>query len=231
MARTNVPVTDLQPTKAAYTTALTGTHNDLVYTAKIAGPGGNSIQITYVVSGASTPLTIAVSGFSIVVNVATSGASAATSTSAQVKAAVEANSDAAALVTLAHASANDGTGVVTALSVQSLSGGRLSTAQPTLVNGDATNDHYYTSNSGQEVIEVVSTDGSDQTVTVQFAPAAAGGVQAVSGYAETIPAGTTRIIGPFSKSKYNQNAAGDVHFDPSVSNTLDFRAYRTTKVT
>lgn len=231
MARTLVPVTDLGAAEASYTTALTGTHNDLVYTAKVAGPGGNSIQIVYVDPGGVTAtLAVTVSGFVITVSLGRA-ASAINTTGALLKAAVEANRDAAALVTLAYDTGNDGTGLVTALTVQSLTGGRLSVAQPALTNGDATNDHYFTGNTGQEVIEVVSSDGGDQTVTVQYAPGAAGGVQAVSGYAETIPAGTTRIIGPFSKSKYNQNAAGDVHFDPSVSNTLDFRAYRLVKAT
>lgn len=231
MARTVVPVTSVTPTFAAYTTALTGTNNDLVLTAKVAGPGGNSITITYTVAGANTPLTVVVSGFAINVNVATSAGSAATSTSAQIKAALEANSDASSLVSVAHAASNDGTGVVTALSVQSLAGGGLQTTQPSQVNGDSTNKHYFTGNTGQEIIEVVSSDGSTQTVTVQYSPQAAGQVVAVTAPTESIPAGGTRYLGPFARSKFNQNASGDVYFDPSVSTNLKFRVLRIVKIT
>jgi hypothetical protein len=47
MARTIVPVTDATPTKASLTTALTGTNNDLIFTAKSGGQWGNSIQVEY----------------------------------------------------------------------------------------------------------------------------------------------------------------------------------------
>lgn len=106
----------------ALTTALTGTNNDLTYTAKRGGatPG---ITVQYVVSGASTPLSVVTTGKAIVVNVATDGSSAATSTAAQVAAAVAANFTAGALVTVANAPGNDGTGVVTAMAASPLTGG------------------------------------------------------------------------------------------------------------
>ena len=112
------------PEAATYTTNLTGTNNDLTYTAKSKSTSGNSVTITYVVAGANTPLTVSVTGNAITVNVATNGSSAATSTAAQVQAAVAASSPAAALVSAANATGNDGTGVVTAMSVQTLTGGR-----------------------------------------------------------------------------------------------------------
>jgi len=108
---------------ASLTTALTGTNNDLVYDALGRGTGGNSVTVTYVVAGASTALTVSVSGNAITVNVATDGASAATSTAAQVAAAVAASAPATALVRVSNAAGNDGTGVVTAMSVTSLAGG------------------------------------------------------------------------------------------------------------
>lgn len=108
---------------ATLTTALTGTNNDLVYTSKLPGTDGNSISVTYVVAGASTPLSVSVSGNDITVNVATDGSSVATSTAAQVAAAIAALPAAAALVNTANAASNDGTGVVTALSKTSLASG------------------------------------------------------------------------------------------------------------
>lgn len=108
---------------ATLTTNLTGTNNDLKYSARKVGTGGNAITVTYVVAGASTPLSVSVATNAITVNVATNGSSAATSTAAQVEAAVEASAAASALVTVDNATGNDGTGVVTALASTPLTGG------------------------------------------------------------------------------------------------------------
>lgn len=107
---------------AALTTALTGTNNDLTYTAKRGGaaPG---LTVTYVVAGVSTPLSVVTTNKAVVVNVATNGSSAATSTAAQVAAAVAADFTANSLMSVANAPGNDGTGVVTAMSVATLTGG------------------------------------------------------------------------------------------------------------
>ncbi len=113
--------------KASYTTNLTGTNNDLTYTAKNTGTDGNSTTIRYVVAGVSTPLSVSVTGSAITVNVATNGSSAATSTAAQVRTAVLASAPALALVDVENATGNDGTGVVTALAVTNLAGGMAST--------------------------------------------------------------------------------------------------------
>lgn len=108
---------------AAFTTALAGTNNDLTYRAKTFGVGGNTATIRYVVAGVSTPLTVSVTGSAVTVNVATNGSSAATSTASQVLAAVNASAPAAALMTASLADGNDGTGVVTAMTAQTLAGG------------------------------------------------------------------------------------------------------------
>lgn len=225
MARTLVPVTDLAPAKATHTTALSGSNNDLVFTALHAGPGGNSIRIRYVVAGNNTPLTVVVEGLDITVNVATNGAGAATSTATQVKTALDANPDVKKLITTALAASNDGTGVVAAFSFTNLAAGALGITEPALTNGDATNDHYFTGNDGHVVLEVVSSDGGAQTVTFHLNPLLVPGI-APQSVVESIPAGATKRLGPFSQARYNQNAAKDVYFDPSVSNTLDFRACR-----
>lgn len=225
MARVLVPTTDLTPPKATLTTALTGTNNDLVFTAKQGGPGGNSIRVEYIVAGTNTLLSIAVRGYDITVNVATDGAGAATSTASQVKSALEANADATRLITIALAAANDGTGVVTALTLTALAGGSLATTPPSLTDGDATNGHFITAADDLTFVEVVSSDASSRTVTVEFSPHYAPLVD-VPGDVTTIPAGATRLLGPFSPSAFHQNAARDVYFTPSISSTLDFRAYR-----
>jgi hypothetical protein len=230
MARTLVPTTTLTPPKATLTTSISGTNNDLVYTAKTGGPAGNSIRIQYVVSGTSTAFALAVQGFDIVVTSATDGGGAATTTSAALKSAIEASFDASRLVTVAHAASNDGTGVLATLAATALAGGSLQTSQPSLTNGDATNDHYFTGNDGLTVIEVVSSDAGAQTVSVLYSPNYAP-IATVAAQSESIAAGATRILGPFSKSAFDQNASGDVYFDPSVSNTLDFRVYKIVQAT
>lgn len=109
--------------RASLTTALAGTNNDLVWRALHAGAAGNNIRIRYVVAGVSTPLSVSVSGNDITVNVATNGASAATSTAAQVRAAVEGHATAGKMVFAQNAGADDGTGVVAALAFTNLAGG------------------------------------------------------------------------------------------------------------
>lgn len=112
---------------ASVTTALTGSNNDLKFTHKSSAAryaAGNSVRVRYVVAGNSTPLTVSVSDNDITVNVATDSGGAATSTAAQVKAAIDASTPAAALVSVANAAGNDGTGVVTALAYTSLAGGQ-----------------------------------------------------------------------------------------------------------
>lgn len=108
---------------ASLTTALAGANNDLVFTAKTAGTGGNAITVAIVVAGANTPLSVGVVGNAITINSATSAGSAATSTAAQVKAAVDASGPASALVAVALAPGNDGTGVVAAQGATNLTGG------------------------------------------------------------------------------------------------------------
>jgi hypothetical protein len=228
MARVLVPVTSLTPPKAALTTAITGTNNDLVFTAKVGGPAGNSIRVQYVVAGASTPLTISVQGFDIIVNVATSAGSAATSTSAEIKSALDANFDVTRLITVAHAASNDGTGVVAAMSITALAGGSLQVTPPTQINGDATNGHYFTANDGLTTLEVVSSDAGAQTVSILYSPYYAP-IATVASQVESVPAGATRRIGPFLSTAFDQNSTNDVYFNCSVSTNLKFRAYTTVR--
>lgn len=230
MTRVLVPVTDIAPTKAALTTALTGTNNDLVFTARSGGTWGNAIQVAYIdPGGVSADPSVVVSGFLITVNLGRA-ASAINTTAARVQSLIESSLDASKLVTVANASANDGSGLVTALTATSLTGGTYSVVQPSLTNGDATNDHYVTGNDGRVVVEVVSSDAGVQTVTIKRAASGLPGVT-LPDEVVSVGIGATREMGPFPASEFNQNSAGDVYFDPSVSNTLDFRAYRVTRVT
>lgn len=106
------------------TTAFTGTNNDILFMAVIPGAVGDAITITFVdPPGNNVPLSVDVVDDAITVTLATDGSSTITSTAAQVIALIEADDDASALVTAANAPANDGTGVVTALSSTPLADG------------------------------------------------------------------------------------------------------------
>lgn len=108
---------------ASLTTALAGANNDLTFTAKSSGTGGNAITVAIVVAGNNTALSVGVAGNAITINSATNGAGAATSTASQVLAAVQASGPASALVAVQLAPGNDGSGVVAAMGPTNLSGG------------------------------------------------------------------------------------------------------------
>lgn len=111
-------------------TALTGSNNDLDFVAKAGGSGGLAITVAYVNPAANNAaLSVAVSSNAITVNLATGSGGAITSTAAQIKAAIDAYPAAAALVQVANAPSNDGTGVVIALSPTNL--GDISGTSPT----------------------------------------------------------------------------------------------------
>ena len=109
---------------ASLSTNLTGSNNDLTFTARTAGVAGNSITIRYVDPAAnSASISVSRSGTAITVSLATNGGGSITSTAAQVKAAIEASLYANALVSIANKAANDGTGVVTAMAATALASG------------------------------------------------------------------------------------------------------------
>jgi len=115
-------------TKATLTTALTGTNNDLTFTAVQPGADGNSITVSYVNAGGTTPLSVDLQRplngpvRAVVVTLATTTGTI-TSTAAQVAAAVNGHARAQNHVQAANAAGNDGTGVVTAMAATALSGG------------------------------------------------------------------------------------------------------------
>lgn len=228
MTRVVVPVTDAAPAAAALTTALSGADNDLTFTARAGGQWGNDIQIAYVDPGgvAASP-SVVVAGFLITVNLGRA-ASAINTTAQRVITLIRSSADARALVDVELAVGSDGSGLVTAMAATPLTGGIFGVEQPTLVNGDAVNGHYFTGNDGRIILEVVATTTSDQTVTIRRAAVALPGAN-LEDEVVTIPAGETWELGPFPASEFNQNSAGDVYFDPSWSDVLDFRAYRVTR--
>lgn len=107
---------------SSLTTAMAGANNDLVFTAKTKGVSGDEITITLVNPGEETATeSVEVTGTDIVVTLRS--VSATLSTAAQVKAAIEADDDANALVTVAFAGADTGAGNVIALAETPLASG------------------------------------------------------------------------------------------------------------
>ena len=89
---------------------------------------------------------------------------------------------------------------------------------------DATNKHYFV-NADRVYLEVISTDAGAQSVGIVFAPSSTVDGVSLSNKSVAVPAGATRLIGPFPAVYYNQ-AASQVFIDPSISTTLQFRAYQ-----
>jgi len=122
-------------TQASLTTALTGTNNDLKFTAYDSktwyGTLGNAITIAYVNAGASKPLAITVSGSAISVQLATNGSSVITSTANDILAAINADATTSKMVVATLAAGNTGAGVVTALTATHLASGANGTNQVT----------------------------------------------------------------------------------------------------
>jgi flagellin len=114
---------------AAATNLTGGTNNDLVFTdaRQDAGASDTAVTVTYAVGGANTALSATVNGSNITFNLATDAAGVATTTAAQLTAAITggAGTFAAAkqLVSAANATGNDGTGTLAATTSSSLSGG------------------------------------------------------------------------------------------------------------
>jgi len=112
------------PVAASLTTALAGDDNDLVFTAKVSGAAGNDIAIAYVdPADNDKELAVTVAGKAITVSLATGPAGAITSTAAEIQAAIEDTPAASALVSVADADGNDGTGVVAAMALTPLANG------------------------------------------------------------------------------------------------------------
>lgn len=106
-----------------------GDDNALLFTAVLYGDAQNAITIAYVDPGANNAsLSVAVTSKAITVSLATDSEGVITSTAAQVRTAVLAHGEAAALVAVTidasdTGSADDGSGVVTAMAAAALTGG------------------------------------------------------------------------------------------------------------
>lgn len=112
-------VDPLSNVQATLTTALTGADNDLVFTALQPGAAGNAISIRYIDPAENdVELSVVFNGSLISVTLATGVAGAIESTSSDIAAAL-----ASYFSSIENAGADDGTGVVAAMSATPLTGG------------------------------------------------------------------------------------------------------------
>jgi anaerobic selenocysteine-containing dehydrogenase len=117
--------------KASTTVDCTAANSDLTFTSKLAGVLGNAITVAYVDPAANDAVIgVSVVGNAISVSLATGPAGAITSAASDVKAAVDAFPAATALVSVANAASNNGTGIVNAKPAQALTGGVDAAAFP-----------------------------------------------------------------------------------------------------
>lgn len=140
----------------------TGDDNGLTFTAVEYGTGGNSIAVRYVNPGANNAaLAVSVAHKQITVSLATNSGGTITSTAAEVLDVVNAHPEAGALVVASiyagdTGSADDGSGVVTAMAPTALTGG-AGTGIGVLAKGglcvDTTNGYVYR-NSGTQAVPV-----------------------------------------------------------------------------
>jgi hypothetical protein len=107
---------------ATLTTALTGNNNDLTFTAQKSGTDGNNVSMKYTNAGGTQTLLITITGNDIDIRLRTTSVTI-NSTSAEIQSALYGDPGVMALIrSAAHASGNDGSGVVTALAKTNLAG-------------------------------------------------------------------------------------------------------------
>lgn len=106
---------------------------------------------------------------------------------------------------------------------------RDGTDQPSLTDGDASNDHFITGGAdGLTILEIVSSDAGAQTVEIPPNPNLTADGLTVSNLSIAVGAGDTVLAGPFRTNTFKQDTDNTLYVNPSVSTTLKFRAYRIT---
>ena len=125
-------VIGLTDTKATLDTdASQGANAALVFTAKVPGVRGNSIKIEQVLpadNNVAVPIDVSVrvSGAFKIITISlavSSDGSTITSTGNLIRAAIDADEEASALVSVANKAANDGTGLASAVAAAAMTGG------------------------------------------------------------------------------------------------------------
>jgi len=124
--------------KASVTIDPTGADNALLYTAVTSGVAGNAISVQYTNPGISNTLSVEVQGDNITVKLGTNGSGVITSTAGDILTAVNAHTEAAALVLVTAPGAS--TGLVTEISQTYLTNRNTSLTYTALEAGSEGNE-------------------------------------------------------------------------------------------
>ena len=104
---------------------------------------------------------------------------------------------------------------------------RAGTPLPASTPSDSLHLHHLSGNDGKLFLEIVSTDLSDQTITIWPNSALLFDGLGIEPLVLVIPASTASYYGTFAPNTFNQDLVeNEVWIDPSVSGTLLLRAYR-----
>jgi len=128
-AQNSITIEYVLPIRGTLSVNPAGDENALLYTAVDYGTTGNAVTVVYVdPSAIDQSLSVGVVGSDITVNLATNGAGAITSTALEIKTAYDLVSAATDLASCAidasdTGGVDDGSGIVTAMTVANLSGG------------------------------------------------------------------------------------------------------------
>lgn len=182
LTHTNVVGTaDTAPVAATLATALTGTNNDITFTAFTKGPPGNSNSVTYVNPGTANaalsmtitpaPGTQIACTADLVISLATNGSSTITTTAQQIIDLLTANANAVRpYFSFALSGGNDGTGVVTALAKTNFTGGTGMTESPIILLPDRPDSSQQQAKSGNIGIVAYGDTAQQMYVEVTYAP-------------------------------------------------------------
>jgi len=159
---------------SAFLETAQGSNKDLRFTADVVGVGGNDIRVAYVTAGMLTPLSVDVSMNDITVNLETDAGGVAISTAEEIRDAVNADMDAAALVTAAFKTGQDGTGVPVAFALTNLATGAAGAATSTANQVLAAVNANQEANNLLTATLAAGSDGTSVVVAIGFTALATG---------------------------------------------------------
>src|ERR1051326_5241705 len=208
------------------TTALTGSNNDLVFTAGDEGDSGDAITIAFVDPAANSAAeSVSVVGKAITFHLATGSGGAITSTGDTLKATLLASTSASALVTAVDAAGNDGSGAVTALAATNLAGHAIVVHLATDSAGTITS-------TGAQIVDAIAGDPITNLLVLaqnHGSDTGAGVVIALAQTALTGPAGTNPTLDVTLKQTTDPTAALTTHsaFAQKTTATTESKTFAT----
>lgn len=103
---------------------------------------------------------------------------------------------------------------------------RDGTAPPAQVSSDDSDNHYVAENDGRVFLEVENEGVTSHVVEVLPSSTLTADGLTIGNLQVSIPAGATRLIGPFRMTTFKQDSDGMLHVDVSVDTDLKLRAYQ-----